>query len=213
MFGSNVIPAIFAIGLVAHCQSPIQRDSPFQVRYAANLIAGESYINIINTGSNGAPLNGPGFSVGTGNICVNIYAVDPTENLISCCSCLVTPNQTVNLGVNRDMLIKTLTPVTPPSATILLIGSNPNATNCTNTAALVGTPNNSVTGGFVAFGTTLHATKPGVYASAEAPFAPAQLSSDQLSSLTGRCAFIIGNGSGYGTCLSCELGALTALKQ
>ena len=76
---------------------------PFQISYAANLNQGESYINLANTGANGAPLLGPGFGVTAGNICANVYAFDPGEELIACCSCLITPDETVNLGVNRDL--------------------------------------------------------------------------------------------------------------
>ena len=50
-----------------------------QVGYAANLNIGESYIDITNTGANGAPLLGPGFGAASGNICVNVYSFDPGE--------------------------------------------------------------------------------------------------------------------------------------
>ena len=112
---------------------------PFQVRYAANLNIGESYIDITNTGSNGAPLLGPGFGGASGNICVNVYTFDPGEELISCCSCLITPDQTVNLGVNRDLTVKSLTGVVPTSVTVKLLatlaggpGSGGSGTSCTN---------------------------------------------------------------------------------
>jgi hypothetical protein len=107
----NVILAALVCAMVAFAQNPITADSPFQVRYAANPAAGESYINIVNTGANGAALLGPGFGGAAGNLCVNVYAFSPDEQLISCCSCLITPNGVVNLGVNRDLTIKTLTGV------------------------------------------------------------------------------------------------------
>src|SRR5664279_81159 len=101
-----VILAALVCTMVAFAQNPITADSPFQVRYAANPAGGESYINIVNTGANGAPLLGPGFGGAAGNTCVNVYAFSPDEQLISCCSCLITPNGVVNLGVNRDLTIK-----------------------------------------------------------------------------------------------------------
>ena len=204
---------------MAHAQkAPATVDAPFQVRYGANLQYGDSYMDIINTGLNGAPPLGPGFgTANTGNICVNVYALDPEEELISCCSCLITPGQTVNLGVDRDVLSNTLTGAIPTSVTVKLVGSNANASNCTNTAAMV-TPANMLPGGFVAFMTTLHTNPSGSHVYTEAPFTPAgignagQGADNELNSLAGRCAFIIGNAGGYGICKACRQGALGGQK-
>jgi hypothetical protein len=190
-------------------------DTPFQVRYAANLQFGESYIDLTNTGAMGDPLTGPGFGGATGNLCINVYAFDAGEELISCCSCLVTPDETVNLGAVRDLTAKTLTGVVPTSLTIKLLaswaGTNGSGTSCTNSAGAV-TPG-SVVPGLAAFGTTLHATPAaGVYATTETPFLSVTTSGAELSSIVGRCASILGNGSGLGICSSCRSGALGASK-
>src|SRR5580658_6344991 len=179
MYLRNVILAALVLAVAAFAQNPVTADSPFQVRYAANLNIGESYINIINTGANGAPLLGPGFGAAAGNICVNVYAFDAGEELISCCSCLVTPNQTVSLGVNRDLTAKTLTGVVPTSVTIKLLatlaGTNGSGTSCNNSAAFAGDA--SPVTGMCAYGTTLHAVPTaGAYATTETAFTPATLS-------------------------------------
>jgi len=184
---------------------------PFQVSYAADLNIGESYINIANTGTNGAPLLGPGLGAASGNICVNVYAFDPAEELISCCSCLVTPDQTVNLGVVRDLTSKTLTGVVPTSVTLKLLvtlaGPGGGGNSCTNTAATASLA--TLANGGAAWGTTLHATPTaGSYATTERTFTGATLSAGELASITGRCAAVIGNGSGFGVCSSCKSGAL-----
>ena len=196
-------------------------DGPYQVRYAANLDKGESYINIINTGANGAPLLGSGFGTGgIGNICVNVYAISPDEQLDACCSCLITPDAVVNLGVNRDILVNTLTGAPETSMTLLLVGTLPGVSgvpvNCSSSAALLTV--SAVVGGYTAFGTTLHAMPGGVsYFVTETPFIPAAFgtsgTNSQLTSLSGRCASILGNGGGFGICRSCQAGALGAAKQ
>jgi hypothetical protein len=172
--------------------------SAFLVRYAANLDKGDSLVNVSNTGLNGAPLLGPGFGDPVGNLCVNVYTFSPDEQLVSCCSCLVTPNGLASFSVNKDLLTTTLTGVTPTSVTVKLVASVP------GTGALAG--------GMVAWGTTLHGVAPAL-STTEAPFIPATLSPGELASITGRCASILGNGSGFGVCRSCRAGALGAEKQ
>ena len=184
-----------------------------QVNYSANLNVGESYIDIGNAGTNGDPALGPGFGAAAGNICVNVYAFDPSEELISCCSCLVTPGQTVSLGVNADLTSKTLTGVIPTSVTVKLLstlaGGNGASTSCNSSAASAGILAN----GMAAFRTTLHATPvAGSYASTETQFTPATLSAGEQASITGRCAGIIGNASGFGICSSCRAGAQGGAK-
>ncbi len=193
-------------------------DTPFQVRYSSNLNLGESYIDITNTGANGAPLLGPGFGAASGNICVNVYAFDAGEELVSCCSCLMTPDQTVNLGVTRDLTVKTLTGVVPTSVTVKMLatlagtGVRPGSgTTCNNSAASATTAS-IVPSGLAAWGTTLHSQGAGT-ATTETPFTPSTLSSGELASITGRCAAILGNGSGFGICNSCRAGALGGQKQ
>jgi hypothetical protein len=188
---------------------------PLLTSYAANLNSGESYIDIANTGANGASLLGPGFGAAAGNLCVNVYAFDPGEELIACCSCLITPGETVNLGVNRDLTVKTLTGVVPASVTVKLLatlaGTGGSGSSCTNTAATLTTA--TLATGSAAWSTTLHSTPSGAFATTEIPFTQATLSAGELASVSGRCASILGNGSGFGVCNSCRAGALGAGKQ
>jgi YVTN family beta-propeller protein len=179
--------------------------------YAANLNIGESYIGITNTGANGASLYGPGLGAQSGNICVNVYAFDPNEELVSCCSCLVTPDQTVNLGVSKDLAGKTLTGVVPTSVTVTLLstlaGGDGTGNSCNYSAALATTA--ALNGGLAAWGTTIHAAPgAGIYSTTETPFTMSTLSQGELASIGGRCAAIIGNASGFGICNSCRAGAL-----
>ena len=191
------------------------QDTSFQIRYAANLTSGDSVINLTNTGRNGAALNGPGFGGAAGNICVNVYAFSPDEQLVSCCSCLITPNGLQSLSVNQDLVSNTLTGVRPNSIVVKLVntlaGAAATGTSCTNSAALVGEAAFPIQPGMLAWGTTVHAAAvAGTFATTETAFTPATLSAGELASIKNRCTNIIGNGSTFGICRSCRAGGLRA---
>jgi hypothetical protein len=199
-------------------------DSPFQVKYAANLNVGESYVDIVNTGANGAPFNGPGVGGATGNICANVYAFDIGEELVSCCSCLITPNQVVSLRVNGDILAKPIHTFTGSSVTLKILatlaGNGGTGTNCSNSAGQA-TLANTVCG-IAVWGTTIHnKVLIGPPASnsngmTETPFTPSTLSNAEFASITNRCLNIIGNNSTFGVCpaaaCSATSGALGGTK-
>ena len=87
--------------------------------------------------------------------------------------------------------------------TIKMVGSLPAGTTCSAAAINSG----DIAGGLLGFGTTLHLTPiMGSYATTETPFLAASLSASELTSLTGRCSFILGNSSGAGICGSCVAG-------
>ena len=210
----NLLLAIFALAAVAYCQSPAVLDGPFQVRYAANLAFGTSYLDIVNDGLAGVSTLGPGFGTGNVNMCANLYFIDPGEELISCCSCTITPDQTVGLDVVKELTNGgkgTINGQLPGSVTIKLIGSV--GTCAANSPATGFVP----ASGLLAWGTTLHATPTsGSYATTETAFLPATLGASELASLQGRCAEIVGNDSTYGQCTSCpatNAGALGGTKQ
>ncbi len=207
---SKVVFAAIACSMVAAAQNPITADSPFQVRYASNLSVGDSVINLTNTGANGASLYGPGFGGATGNICVNVYALDPGEELVSCCSCLVTPDGLASLSVVNDLISNTETSVRPTSVVIKLVstlaGGNGTGTSCADSAATASAA--TLATGLAAWGTTLHASPSGTMSVTETAFTPSTLSAGELASISGRCRAIIGNATGAGICASCRVGGL-----
>ena len=190
----------------------------FLISYAANLNAGDSVIDIItNTGTNGVALNGPGFGAAAGNICVNVYAFSPDEQLVSCCACLLTPNALASLSVKEDLIANTLTGLRPNSVVVKLLATGAGAgftgTACTNSAAVAGqnAANPLIVSGALAFGTTIHLQGTS-QALTEVPFLPATLSLAELASITNRCTNIIGNGSTFGICRSCRAGGLNSSR-
>lgn len=212
--------ATLSLTMVAFAQPNVTLDSPFQVRYASNLQAGDSVINITNTGANGASPFGPGFGGAAGNICANVYTFSPDEQLISCCSCLVTPNGLVSLSAQNDLINNTLTGVRPNSIVVKLLatiaGTGGTGTSCTNSAASLTA---TAVSGMLAWGTSLHSaaaapappapnTPAGPFSITETAFSPASLSAAERLSITNRCTNIIGNGSSFGICRSCRQGGL-----
>ena len=195
----------------------------YQVRYAANLNIADSLVNITNTGLNGASLTGPGFGP-VGNICVNVYAFSPDEQMVACCSCLITPNGLVSLSVYDSLRSNTLTGVTPNSMVIKLVatgaGSDFIGSTCAGSAGVVGSLNAPIAAGAAAWGTTAHIPgagavpgAPAPFSITETPFSPATLSVGELASLNNRCTNIIGNGSGFGICRGCAAGGRGAVSK
>jgi hypothetical protein len=181
----------------------------FQVTYAANLNVnlnlntpspafGDSFIDVSNSG---ASIDGPG------DLCINIYAFDPSAELLGCCACVVTPGGLASMGVFSSLLSNNLTGVQPTASVIKMIATSQSGP-CDPTSVTAA----QLAPGMTAWRTTLHAlpTLPVTYQPAEVPFTPSELSAGELSHLTTFCSFIISNGSGQGVCKGCSAGGLGA---
>jgi hypothetical protein len=220
----SILAAAALVSTGAFAQGTIGPNDAFQVRYASNLNKGDSYVNITNTGSaHEEAMDGEGF--GAGNICVNVYTFDPSEEMVSCCACLVTPNALVSLSVQGDLISNTLSPSTPTAVVIKLVASSTigatagtSGTQC-NAAEIESTPAGPsglyLVPGMRAWGTTLHALPgtPTTYGLTESRFVDGGLSIAELEHLTSFCGFINSNGSGFGICKSCRTGGLGGAKQ
>ena len=185
-------------------------DGPFKIGFSSNLNIGDSVLNVTNSGASSTTA----LPNQNGNICANVYTYSPDEQLISCCSCLVTPNALVSLSANSDLVSNTLTPAHPTSIVIKLLGSaGSSAASCN--ASSVGTGTNLLTTGLVAWFTTIHAnpSTPVTFTASRTAFTDATLSAAELVRMTSLCGFIQANGSGFGICKSCRLGGLAAVAQ
>jgi hypothetical protein len=219
-----------------------QQDVPFQLLYASNLSYEDSAVNFTNTGASATGVN-PVTGALNGNLCVNVYVFSPDEQLISCCSCHVTPNALWSLSARNDLISNTLTPGVPTSVVVKLVASMDAGTTSpepfgssgpgapaspTCNAATVGAPGNGiVAAGLTAWGTTVHALGPSAVLPpggttppagtalklTETSSKPSTLSPTELSRLTTLCGFIQGTGSGYGICKSCRFGGLAPVQQ
>src|SRR5271154_3693889 len=189
----------FTLALAALAFSTVVfADDTFQIRYAANLNIGDSFVDFTNSGATVA--NGV-----SQNLCINLYTFDPAEELISCCTCSVTPNGLVSLSVVKSLISNPLTPAIPTSVVIKAVAS----TGATCDAS-------SVTGlahGLLAWGTTLHqntSTATPTYAVTETAFSNADLSAAELAPITSFCGFIQADGSKFGICGGCPSNGLGA---
>ena len=199
--------------VAAYAQPNATLDTPYQVKYASNLTIGDSVINITNTGARGAGLGfGTSASV-TGAICANVYVYDPSEEVVSCCSCPVTPNGLVSLSARNDLINNPLTRGNPTSIVIKILGTVPVGGTCNNSALLAGTV--TTTPGLAAWGTTIHANTSaaaGTYAVTETAFTPSTLSAGEFARLQYGCGVVANVGSGFGVCNSCRLGGLGSAR-
>jgi hypothetical protein len=185
----------------------------------ANLNIGDSVINISNDGFRGGFYNNNTTGLGAGNLCVDVYTFDPSEEMISCCACLVTPNALVSLSAKNDLINNVLTPAIPTSIVIKLLSAVPGtATGGAFTVCNPASTTTAVNTGLLAWGTTLEpAATAGTYGPVNVPFingsVGAILGGTESIDLLEVCAFVQQEGSGFGMCNSCALGALSGTKQ
>ena len=224
---SLVLAAAFST--VVFAQDQFGPPDAFQVRYATNLNKGDSTVNVGNTGTS-SNMNmegdGEGGGFGAGNICANVYVFDPSEEMLACCSCLITPNGLVSLSV-KDLVSNTLSPQVPDSVVIKLLASSPvpqagvpdtSGTTCNPAAietGLFGVEGSYVLSGMRSWGTNVHQLPgtPATYGVTESESQEGGLSTAELIHLTSFCGFIQSNGSGFGICKACRAGGLGGAKQ
>jgi hypothetical protein len=188
-------------------------DVSYQIAYAVNLTIGDSYINVTNAGTRGGYDAGDIFGRPFGGVCVNAYFFDPNEELLSCCSCYVSPNGLHSFSLQKDFLANLLTPGTENAGTVLLVtsGDNTGAT-CTNSAATWTTPERGVR----AWMSTLHnntSIGPSSYQITEHHFEKVSLSGSEVQKVQSLCGTIVTNGSKHGICNSCPEQGLSSAKQ
>src|SRR5208283_627979 len=188
-----------ALAALAFSTAAFAQSDVFQIKYAANLNIGDSFVNFTNSGATVA--NGV-----SQNLCINLYTFDPQEELISCCTCTVTPNGLVSLSVVKSLISNPLTPAIPTAVVVKAVAS----TGGCNASSITG---DALAHGLLAWGTTLHqntSTAAPSYAVTETAFSYADLSAAELTHITSTCGFIQGDGSGFGICAGCPANGLGA---
>jgi hypothetical protein len=211
----TLVFATLALSTVAFAQF---QDIPYHIGYAANLNIGDSVVNISNDGIQGGFYNNNTTGLGAGNICANVFVFDPSEEMVSCCACLVTPNALVSLSAKNDLINDVLTPAIPTSIVIKLVATFP--TTATGGAKTVCNPTITLPTvfpfGLLAWGTTLEpSATSGTYGPVNVPFISEllPLASTEPGDLFTVCSFVQQEGTGFGVCNSCALGALSGTKK
>jgi len=203
--------AALALASAAFSQNVLSNNAPadyFQIRYAANLNIGDSFVDFTNTGSDSTDLDAAAVRGGSQPICINLYTFDPAEELISCCTCTVTPNGLVSLSVLKSLISNPLTPAIPTSVVIKAVASSTASCNASTV------DERHLQHGLLAWGTTLHqntSTAAASYSVTETAFSEGVLSEGELHHITTTCGFIQSNGSGFGICKGCNPGGLGAV--
>jgi hypothetical protein len=195
--------ATLFVSTAAYAQAVGGPVDAFQISYASNLNIGDSVVNLVNAGTQS------GIDP-AGRICANVYTFDPAEELISCCTCQVTPNGLNSLSALTDLISNTLTPGVPTSIVIKLVATTPVGGVCNAGNGGLPFPSTQLAPGLRAWGTTLHANPAGGYSVTESVFQLATLSASEDLKVTSYCNFIQSDGSGFGICKSCNTGGLGA---
>lgn len=191
------LAGVLALGSIALAALPAaaQSDVFFVNHFDTN--GGDGVVRAINPTFTGTTLP-------NGIVCEMIYVFDAHEELQECCGCPVTNNGLRTISTINDLTKNPLTgPNTPMKTGVIKIVSaaaNPSpAWGICNPAGSV-----SPTETLRAFST--HSYNGGATAGiTETEFEEADLSSAELSTLTGTCGFIHTNGTGSGIC-TCGVG-------
>ena len=178
---------------------------PYMVSYASNLLLGDSSVYMTNTGAGGAGTGSGTAASVPGSLCANIFVFDADEEIVSCCSCPVTPNGLITLSDQVDLISNPLTRTVPNSIVIKLLATVPVAGTCTNSALLSGA---TLANGLAAWNTTLHFNPtviPNALNVTEMKFSSSKLSAGELNRLAYQCGTVANTGSGFGVCAACSI--------
>jgi hypothetical protein len=173
--------ALAALSIASLAQNPITADSPFQTLYFTNIKTGGSAVTMADTGATGA----------SSSMCVNFYASSSnTGDVVSCCSCLITPHSVNSVQLKTILLGVSPLPNSVELEAIATVGPTCNPGSSSGTLAT----------GLTAWGTTAHnVANAKTYYYTETAFTPSTLSASEYDHLASQCNFLKG-----GMCGSCD---------
>ncbi len=188
---------VLAAALILAAIPSFAQSSPFMVDYFANNPgpggAADQQIRLVNYGAAGTPLTSP-----TGDVCANVYVFDANQEMVSCCSCRITPNGLLSLSVANGLTNNPVTSVVPVNGDVKIVST---AAKGTSSCSPLGF-NGGVLDSTVGFGTHLQVsggTAAGTFLTETQLSAVPVLDAD-AQFLLQACQFARYLGSGKGTC-------------
>ena len=153
----------------------------------------DQQIRLVNFGAAGTPLTSP-----DGDVCANIYVFDANQEMVSCCSCRLTPNELLTLSIANELTNNPVTSVVPVNGDVKIVSTAAvGLASCTPLSY-----NGGILDSLVGFGThvqTSGGSIPGTYyTETNIPFAA--LGAAEQGFLPQACQFARYLGSGKGVC-------------
>jgi hypothetical protein len=175
------IAAAVAFAASLSAQSLLPPDT-FKVNYYsnANEPAPDGTVRITNVGTEIGATNNP-----AGYITAGVFVLTPDQQLAECCFYSLSPDALLTLSIDSDLTSNPLTPVTPHTGDIKIVGFTPTS----------GFASHTEVPGIRAWATHIQASS-----ITETEFSSSTLSKGELNELLSKCKAIFNNGSGFGIC-------------
>ena len=115
----SVLAIALMLGIASGTAMAQGDNSVYFVTYYSNNVAAapDATVRVINDGDQGAPQP-------AGDLFAEFFVFDDSEELTSCCGCVVTPDGLLSESVKNQLTKYTLRNITPPRGVIKLISSS-----------------------------------------------------------------------------------------
>jgi hypothetical protein len=131
ILGPLMLALVFAwlMSPIGLAQNPTNLDAgPYMIGFytGANQGLPDAQMHIVNPGSTGGtgnPNNSPAAIPAGGDICANVYVFTSDQQMISCCSCKISPNGMQGFSLATDLLGSPLTSIVPIAGAIKVLSS------------------------------------------------------------------------------------------
>lgn len=181
---ATVTLSLMAFDVSALAQTTLP--STIQTGQVSNIETGDVLLNITNTGISG------------GDVCANMYVLDPHQIVVACGACLIGPGGIGAYSVLADLISDTLTPGIPINISVSIVTSEGGNCNAATVAQ-----KDLRTGLSPVFELP---PPPAMSGASFTPFKTTTLRPTEFEKLTQMCGFTQILGEGFGSTQSCRQG-------